>query len=187
MSKLLFLLLFPTFVQSQDSDILLLKKNNRTVRHFFRGSQIEFYTTEGSFISAVVDSIRRDSLFLIYYDVQLMPTIGGGMAMDTLGNYPMKFSRQNIGSFPARQKGVSFFTNGTIFMVGGTAYLLLNIVNTLREKDPIFGKDNLPRVIGGAAATAFGYLLKSTRRTEYRIGRKYKLVYLPAGPESHGP
>lgn len=178
---LLLLILLSTAAQAQNSDILLLRKGNRTIRSFFKGSQIEFYTQEKTFVSAVVDSIKRDSLFLLYYDAQMVPTAFGGMVLDTLGVYTMNFSLKNIYSFPARQRGFPLVTNGTLFMVGGAAYLALNIVNTLREKDPIFGQDNLPRVLGGAGAVALGWLLQNSHSTENKIGRKYKLKYLPIG------
>lgn len=179
---LLFLLLLCTSAaQAQNSDILLLRKGNRTIRSFFKGSQIEFYTQEKTFVHGVVDSIKRDSLFLLYYDAQMVPTALGGMVLDTLGVYNMNYSLKNIYSFPARQKGFPLVTGGTLFMVGGAAYLALNIVNTLREKEPVFGKDNLPRVLGGVGAVALGWLLHKTHSTENRIGRKYKLKYLPMG------
>jgi hypothetical protein len=181
LKSLLFLLLFCTIGgYAQTSDILLLRKGNRTVRSFFKGSQIEFFTQEKTFVHGVVDSIKRDSLFLLYYDARMVPTALGGMVYDTLGVYNMNFSLQDIYSFPARQKGgFPLLTQGTLFLVGGTAYLALNVVNTIREKEPVFGKDNLPRVIGGVSAVVLGTLLQKTRKTENKVGKKYTLKYLP--------
>ena len=66
-------------------------------------------------------------------------------------------------------------------MVGGGGYLVLNMVNTLREGDPPFGEENLPRVLGGAIAFTTGFLLHQLHKTktEYRLGKKYNLKYLP--------
>ena len=38
----------------------------------------------------------------------------------------------------------------------------------------------------GVSAVAFGYLLHKTQRTEYRLGKKYQLKYLPVGDAGVG-
>jgi hypothetical protein len=175
---LLLLLLVPGILHAQPSDILLLQKKQRTIRQFFAGSQIDFYTTEHMGVSAVVDYIKRDSLFLLQYDIKMMPNIFGTFAPDTLAVYKIQFSLKNIYSFPAKPKRFAFLTNGTLLMIGGSAYLAVNIINTLREHDPPFGKDNLPNIIGGVAAFAAGFLLHNAQTTEYKLGKKYQLKYL---------
>jgi hypothetical protein len=185
MRRLIPLLLFPVILYSQQSDILLLQKNQRTIRQFFAGSQIDFYTTEHMGVSAVVDYIKRDSLFLLQYDIRMMPTMFGTFAPDTLAVYKVQYSVKNVYSFPANPRKFSFITNGTLFMLGGGAYLVLNMVNTLREGDPPFAKDNRPNIIGGVAAFAAGLLLNKTQRTEYRLGKKYRLKYLPVANASN--
>jgi hypothetical protein len=178
--RFLLVLLFPLNVVAQQSDILLLQKNNRSIRQFFPGTTISFFTTDGVGVSAVVDHIKSDSLFLVQYDVRMVPNIFGTYSPDTVAVYNLNYSVKNIGSFPADPRKFAFITNGNLFMLGGSAYLVLNLVNTLREGDPPFGKDNLPNIIGGVTAFAFGYLLHKTQVTEYRLGKKYKLKYLPA-------
>jgi hypothetical protein len=186
MMRYLLILLFPISLAGQQSDILLLQKNHRSIRQFFPGTTITFFTTEHMGVSAVIDYISRDSLFLLQYDVKMVPNIFGTLSPDTLAVYKLQFSLKNIYSFPADPRKFAFVTNGNLFMLGGSAYLVLNLVNTLREGDPPFGKDNLPNIIGGVTAFAFGFLLHKTQVTEYRLGKKYSLKYLPAGNGTTG-
>lgn len=126
-----------------------------------------------------MDYIKRDSLFLLQYDIRMMPTMFGTLTPDTFAIYKIQYSLKNVYSFPATPRKFGLVTNGTLFMVGGAGYLLLNIVNTIHEKDAPFGKDNLPNIIGGVAAFGVGLLLNKTKPTEFRLGKKYQLKYLP--------
>lgn len=179
MIRFILLLLLPVSLFAQQSDILLLQKNHRTIRRFFPGSTIDFYTTEHTGVSAVVDHIKNDSLFLLQYQTRMTPNYFGGFTPDTVAVYRVQYSIYNIYSFPVKPKAFGFITNGSLFMLGGGAYLFLNVVNTLRDHDPPFGKDNQPNIVGGAATFITGLLLNKTRRKEYRPGKKYKLKLLP--------
>jgi hypothetical protein len=53
------------YCTAQPSDLLILKKNNRTLQTFFPGNEISFNTSAG-YYSGIIKSINRDSLFLIY-------------------------------------------------------------------------------------------------------------------------
>ena len=179
MKWLLLFLFFPLTISAQQSDILLLQKHNRTIRQFFAGTTITFITTDGMGVSAFIDRIQNDSLYLLQYDIRMVPNYFGTYAPDTVAVYNLNFSLKNIGSFPANPRKFAFITNGTLFMIGGSAYLLLNMVNTIKEGEPPFGKDNLPNLIGGVSAVALGFILNKTQVTEYKLGKKYKLKYLP--------
>jgi hypothetical protein len=179
--RFLLLLLLPVFTTAQSSDILLLQKHNRTIRQFFAGNFIQFYTTEHQLISANIDSIRRDSLFLVQYDIRMVPNIFGTYAPDTTGRYQLLFSLANIGSFPANSKRINIFTNGTLLITGGSAFLLLNVINTLSSGDRLFAANNTGYLTLGATILAAGILQKliTVNSDEYRLGKKYHLKYLP--------
>ncbi len=68
------------------SDILILKKNLKTVRTFFPGSEINVSTTEGYYYGNVT-SINRDSIFLIQYDIRQIPSNLGVYFLDTVASY----------------------------------------------------------------------------------------------------
>lgn len=179
--KLFLLLLLPLIVSAQNSDILLLRRKHTTIRQYFPGNSIEFFTTEHMYVSGNIDSIKRDSLFLTYYDIRMVPNIFGSFAPDTASKYQLLFSIHNIGSFPARQKGFNFITNGTLLMMAGGAYLALNVINTLSQGEKVFSSDNSSHLIIGASLLGAGILLHQLTKSsdEFRLGKKYYLKYLP--------
>jgi hypothetical protein len=158
------------------SGILLLKKGHRTIARFHQHQFISFSTTEGMPVSAQIERIANDSLFLIQYQVQRVQRADGATYMDTTGKFRLQFSRANIGSFaPMRQRGKNLLTDGTLLMVGGGIYLGLNGVNTLRDGDPLLGKDNRPNMIGALATVGTGLLLKNLWRKRWVIGNTFRL------------
>ena len=140
---------------AQKSDILMLQKHQRTITNYYAGSNISFFTTDRMPVSGVIDSLKRDSLFLTQYDVRRFMTAQGASYIDTTGKFRMAFSVANIGYFPYTGRQPQSFW-GRLLMLGGGGFLLVNMVNTLRVNEPPFGKDNLPRVLGALGAVAFG-------------------------------
>lgn len=173
--------LFPFFVSAQtvSSDILILKKRNKTITKYFAGQSIFFYTTEGMPVNGQIDRIQNDSLFLINYRIQRIQRADGAAYIDTTGKFKMQFSLENIGSFPPfKVRGKNLLTDGTLMMLGGAGYLGLNLFNTLRDGDPPFGKDNLPNVLTAAGITATGFLLKNLWPQRWYLGNKYRVQVL---------
>jgi hypothetical protein len=89
--KILFALFIGIFSffssKAQSSDLLILKKNNRTLQTFFPGNEVIFNTATG-YYDAFIQSINHDSLFLVQYDIRQVPTSLGIYILDTLGTYP---------------------------------------------------------------------------------------------------
>jgi hypothetical protein len=185
----LFLVLLMGIVQysfAQQSDILLLKKNNKTVGHFFAGSSISFLIKDGGHIAGKIDSLLRDSIFMTRQAEHMAPNMFGSYSPVLGPAYQMQFAVSDIAGFPIQHRKWGLITSGTLFIVGGSAYLVLNVVNTLREKQPLFGSDNLPRILGGLTAVTAGLVLRFTQRKNMMLGGKYQLVYLPATIEPTG-
>lgn len=158
---------------------MVLKKKNKPVARFYKGTPMFFYTTESMPVTGVVDRITRDSIFLYQYQIQRVQRADGAVYPDTTGRFPMNFSIGNIGSFPAgKQRGRNLVTDGTLLMLAGGAYLVLNIFNTTREGDPPFGQENLPNVLTAAGVAGIGYLLKKSWPERWYIGSKYKLIVM---------
>lgn len=182
MAKLLLLLLFtPLFITAQEApcDIMLLKKGNKTIQKFFKGSNIMFYTTEGMQVYGTIECIANDSIFLFQQTIRRIPTTEGGIRFDTSNKYNMMFSIANIGSFPAgKKKGKNMLTDGTLLMLAGGGFLVLNLVNTSLQGDPPFGEENLPKVLGAAGALAGGFLLSKSWPSKSYIGKKYQIQVL---------
>jgi hypothetical protein len=152
--------------------VLLLKKKGKTVERFYPGKDISFITTEDAKVSANLQRFTADSLFLLFYDARMVGTFLGTAKKDTLGVYPIAFSVQNIGSFPRMPK--ARLLTGAM-MLGGSAYTVVNIVNTTREGDPPFGKDNLPNVLAGIGTAVAGFLINRLQPRSYPLGNTYTL------------
>ncbi len=165
--------------QTEGSDILILKKRNKTIVKYFSGQPIFFYTTEGMPVNAQIAEIRNDSLFLINYQLQRIQRADGGVFIDTTGKFKMQFSVKNIGSFPPfKVRGRNLLTDGTLFIFGGGGYLGLNLFNTIRDGDPPFGKENLPNVLTATGITAAGFLLKNIWPKRWYLGDKFRVQVL---------
>jgi len=65
--------------------------------------------------------------------------------------------------------------NGNIFIIGGTAYLILHLINSAYLKEPVVG--STVAIAGGIALG--GVLMHVARKQRYNIGRNYSLKYVP--------
>jgi hypothetical protein len=165
------ILLVPPLVKGQAS-VLLLKKNGKTIERFYTGKNFVFTTKDGMPVRGQLDSIVRDSLFLTYFQEQRVGTQYGTTKTQITGKYDLKFSMANVGSLP--RPGKSKLIPG-ILILGGLGYTTVNIVNTVADGDPPFGKDNIVNVLAGLGAAAAGWLMLRVRSTKYVLGEKYTL------------
>lgn len=164
------------FSQSETSNFLLLKKGNKTLGRYFSGNPMFFYTKESMPVTGLVDRITSDSIYLFQYQIRRMQRADGSVVFDTSGKFQLAFSLANIGSFPAgKQKGKNLLTDGTLLVLAGGGYLILNIFNTTRQGDPPFGEENLPNVLMAGGAMVTGLLLKKSWPSRWYIGKKYSL------------
>lgn len=163
---------------AQPSDILLLKKNNRTFKTFFPGNQITFNTSTG-YYSGVIQSIRRDSLFLVQYDIRQIPSSLGFYFLDTVGTYPFStnykqiicFGRNNKNNFDWSASGGALFGGGVLLTTVGLGTWLFT-----KPKSQYYAS---PYLVGGAAFLAIiGYLLVKSRSKSLILGKKYSLEYI---------
>src|SRR5690348_6470265 len=96
------------------NDLLLLKKNNRTVKSFFPGSEIDFSTTSRYYEQAQITSIQKDSVFLVQYDVRQVysPTLGV-FVLDTVATYPFAVNYKEIIALGKNTKKFNWSASGT--------------------------------------------------------------------------
>ncbi len=142
------------------------------MQRFYTGKNLTFYTTTGMPVHGQLDSIIRDSLFLTYFQEQRVATQFGTTKTQITGKYDLKFSLTNVGSFPRPKK--SSLIPGALIL-GGLGYTTVNIINTVADGDPPFGKDNITNVLAGLGAALAGWLILRVRPTKYVIGDKYTL------------
>lgn len=159
------------------SDLLILKKNNRTIHSFFPGSEMTFSTNAGYF-NAYVTSIQRDSIFLIQYDVRQMPTNLGVYVLDTVARYPFAINYRDIKSFGKNSNKFNWSGSGGALFGGGI------LITTVGLGTWIFSKPDTryyasPYLVGGAAALAgIGYLIMKSANKGLPLGKKYTLHYI---------
>ena len=82
----LIFIFFNFFCKAQSSDILSLKKNDRIIKTFFPGNEINF-TTPSGFYNGFITTIHHDSVFLIQYDIRQRPSNLGVYFLDTVATY----------------------------------------------------------------------------------------------------
>jgi hypothetical protein len=164
--------------KSQSSDLIVVKKNNRTVKTYFPGDEIMF-STNSRYLDAYITSINNDSLFLIQYDVRQVPTNLGVYLLDTIARYRFGVNYKDIISLgKMKSKSFDWAGSGGVLLGGGTLLTLVGLGTWL------FSKPNTqyyasPYLVGGAALLAgIGYLLAKGGSKQTVLGKKYSLEYI---------
>lgn len=160
------------------SDILILKKNLRTIKTFFPGTEISMSTANG-YYNGRVTSINRDSVFIIQYDIRQMPSNLGVYFLDTVAAYRYGINYKQIIAFDKQyNKKFNWAGSGGALFGGGI------LLTTVGLGTWIFAKPNTryyasPYLIGSAAVLAgVGYLLVKSQGKGLALGKKYSLEYI---------
>lgn len=162
-------------------DMMVLRnRNGRTVRSFFQGIPIAFGDKAGLMVEGTIHRVMNDSLYIRQYDIRRTATMWGTQVQDTVSTYFLKFHPNEIAWIRKPRRSFELVRNGTIFMVGGTAYGLLHVVNAAYLKEPVLWST----VATAGALAATGFIMNKLRTGRYQIGRKYKLVYIDTRPET---
>lgn len=170
-----FLLLTNFATQAQNADFITVKKKGKTIQTIFAGRNIEFSTTSGAYISAFINGIKNDSLYLQEFLVQQLPTTFGTYILDTLGSYRYKFHYNQIAMLGKKPKrGFNVSGSGASLFGGGVLLTLASGVVYLADR-----KSFSPALlIASAGLGAFGYLLLKATGKPMIIGKKYTLQYM---------
>lgn len=173
---LLFFLLiaFSYQASAQGSDVLLLKKNDKTIRRYFAGTDIEITTTTGAYVNGYITKIINDSLFIKVFVIRQMPTQLGVYVLDTVTTYYYKYHYNQIKSIGKPGKGFDMSASAASLMGGGALLMVGSGVVYLADRE----KFSPPLLIASAALAGVGYLMAKTGGKGMPIGKKYTLVYL---------
>lgn len=169
----------PSFAQS---DFIQLKKKNKVIKSWFRGNDFYGQLESGQWVTAVIHKIQDDSLHLRPYIVQTYANRLGLPFLDTTYFGIMPVHIKQLKAFPKEDEAFSYVKNGLIFELAGGGFMLLNIINTLSDNEPVFGKDNLPKIGIAAGVLALGVVLNLTHKSTYIVGKKYHIEYISAKP-----
>ena len=176
-SIVLFLFLCCVYIQTsaQPSDFLSLhNKKGKTLKTFLPGSSIGFVDETGQTTSGIIKKMMHDSLFVEQYDLRRAYDRWGFSVIDTVTRYTLKFHYKDIKWILKPTRSFEFIRNGTLFMIGGSAYTFLHLFNSINKKEPI-SATTLATSIGVAAT---GWILHKLYNPKYLVGKKYALVYI---------
>lgn len=162
--------------KAQPSDFLALKKKNGiTIKSYFPGTTIDFFTSSGAEVNGIIRKIDKDTIFLSFHDVRMLYNRWGTASPDTLFTYDLRYSYKDIVAIARETGGLEFVRDGTIFIIGGAAYTTLHLVNSGIQHQPV----NWKTVGIAMGVAAVGVVMKLLRKHSYNIGNKYRLEYIP--------
>jgi hypothetical protein len=173
---LILLLIFSVKIFSQASDFIVVKKrNNRTVKTFFPGLPISFETVDKRQANGMIEAIRNDSIFIKEWDIRPMLNSLGIPVVDTVGAYLSGFHYKEIGKVDVsgRMK-LQEVTPGRILIIGGSGYILLNVINGAIQHQSVTSSKNLTSLGIAAGAVAAGLLANYITRHK----NKYHVEYV---------
>lgn len=171
---LLVLLLIGNQTFAQSSDVILLKRNNKTIKRYFAGSDIDLTTTTGVYISATITKIKNDSLFLKQYVVRQTPTQLGVFVLDTVTTYYYKYHYNQVKAIGKTGRRFNLSASAASLLGGGALLTVAGGIVYLVDR-----KNFSPSLmIASASLATIGYVLAKTGGKGIIIGKKYSLVYL---------
>lgn len=166
---------FVSVTNAQSADFLILKKHGRNIATFFTGSEISYITNSGAGFNGSISGIRKDSIYIKEFIVQLIPTTFGSIVRDTIGSNTYKHSYKDIKAIGKNEKknfnwrgsGAALMGGGVLISLGSAAVYIFD-----REK---FSAPLLGAAVGLGTA---GYFIAKGGSPVMNIGKKYQLVYM---------
>jgi len=172
---------------SQESDFIVLKKkNNRTVKTYAEGSFLSGRLYNGFDVHGYIRLIRNDSIYLVQQDIKLMGTEFGS-TLDTVTyrvafdyRQLMKFNYENADAF-GRHKGFAVLTIPGLMIVGGSGFVILELINGLYRKESFNANNRLVSLGIGAGVALAGALWMHAKNKKENGKTKLNVVYVKAG------
>ena len=156
-------------------DLLLLKHKNKSVQTWTSGSYILFQFSNKQWIEGMIKSIKNDSLLIDQIQVRQVANQFGYPTLDTVHFGLLKLHINEVYGLPQKNFHSNILNNGSLFLMGSSAYVFLNLVNSLVKKDAILGSDNLPKLGMSVGVFMLGKILQNTHKNIIQIGPKFTL------------
>lgn len=170
------LILFSSIADAQYSDFLLLKKNNKTIKSFYSGVNIELITKSGVYKNGTINKIQNDSIFLQEFLVNRSMTSMGFYVIDTLGSFHYSYHYKDILSIIKKSKdNFDWSASGAALLGGGMLLTVASGIVYLADRD----KFSPQLLVAGAGLGVIGYFMSKIKPKNVVIGkRNYRLEYI---------
>jgi len=175
------------------NDILLFKKNHKTISTYAKGSYISFMTPDRQWMKGIITYIANDSIYLKEEVVQM-----NMMGNDTFHYSGLRYSVKDIyalpkeGVFIDRYNGRYKITtegghvhwywvkSGWLFRTGAIGYASLNIANGIINHNLSFADYKTEFAIA-SGTFLFGVLLHKLYKPWLPVGKRYHLERIKIG------
>lgn len=172
------ILILSSLTVSAQNNILLLRKNNRTVRTLFEGKYIAFDTKQKSSASGIITKIGKDTIFIRHFEIMRVGTTYGGVYFDTSFRYTTAIHIKDIGAVHPFRSMSGYANSGALLMIAGGGVMVLGAVNGIYRKESIGDWYKPSGFISAGVLAGTGYFLQRASKKKYVIGRKYQLQIL---------
>ena len=163
---------------SAQNNILLLRKNNRTVKTLFEGKYIAFDTKQRSYASGIITKIGKDTIYIRHFEIVRTGTEYGGVYFDTSFRYTTAIHIKDIGAIHPFRSMRGYANSGFMLMIAGGGVMVLGAVNGLYRNESIGDWYKPSGFITAGVLAGTGYLLRRASKKKFVIGRKYQLKIL---------
>jgi hypothetical protein len=171
-------------VFSQQSDFIVLKKrNNRTVKSYFPGSFISANTYTGFRLNGKITEIKNDSVFIEQQEVFQVATPFGVPRLDTVV-HTIRLHYTEINQFffstgsSTRKKRFAEVSLPKIMVIGGTGFIILELVNTAYRKESLNEDNKIGTIAIAAGIAGAGFLWQQLQKQKTKAGGKFTVVYV---------
>ena len=154
---ILFLYLIP-FCSLAQNDVLVLQRRGMHERAYTVGDPMTFKSVYGQWFSGTIEDLRHDTVFI------------AGQA----------FHYNEIAVIQRTKGTINWATVGDLMMIAGAGFATISVINGghfMEESSPSQWFSTGGYVIGGALLVG-GFLLAEFTSKYYKLGGRFKLVYL---------
>lgn len=172
------ILITSSYAVSAQNNILLLRKNNRTVKTLFEGKYISFDTKQKSSAAGIITKIGKDTIYIRHFEIVKSATEYGGVYFDTSFRYTTAIHVKDIGAVHPFRSMSGYANSGFMLMIAGGGVMVLGAVNGLYRKESINEWYKPSGFITAGVLAGTGYLLRRASKKKFVIGKKYQLKIL---------
>lgn len=181
LTALLIIVIFSAAGATAQEAMLTLKRGAKTIKSYTRGSSIRFTHIQGASLSAMVREVTPDSLRLNFYQVQRVQSTKGFVFFDTLYSGITTMGINEITWLHTENsKKFAFKTSEFTSYIAAALFSGMAIVNGSKFSDKLSTSLTQAAVRGGSLFL-LGRVFHWLGRSDYRMGRKFRLSVLDLG------